>query len=86
MLPSTAVTHHHQHFDIYIPLDCERNKTLLGLQSRFENNWGQITWNVTALSPKKRDRSSKRVKKQNPAFSMIVLIGKEPNCDFSMNE
>ena len=35
--------------------------TLLGLQSRFGDNWGQITWNLSALSPK-RDWSSKGVK------------------------
>ena len=34
--------------------------TLLGLQSRFGGNWGQITWNLIGLSPK-RDWSSKRV-------------------------
>ena len=34
--------------------------TLLGLQSRFGGNWGQITWNLTALSPH-RDWSSKGV-------------------------
>ena len=33
--------------------------TLLGLQSRFGDNWGQLTWNLTGLSPK-RDWSSKR--------------------------
>ena len=35
--------------------------TALALQSRFGDNWGQITWNLSCLSPK-RDRSSKRVK------------------------
>ena len=35
--------------------------TLLELQSRFGDNWGHITWNVSALSPK-RDWSSKGVK------------------------
>ena len=35
--------------------------TLLGLQSRFGDNWGQIAWNLSALSPK-RDWSSKGVK------------------------
>ena len=34
--------------------------TLLELQSRFGENWGQITWNLSALSPK-RDWSSKGV-------------------------
>ena len=34
--------------------------TLLGLQSRFGDNWGQTTWNLTGLSPK-RDWGSKRV-------------------------
>ena len=33
---------------------------LLGLQSRFGDNWRQITWNLSGLSPK-RDCSSKRV-------------------------
>ena len=33
--------------------------TLLGLQSRFGDNWGEITWNLSALSPK-RDWSSKK--------------------------
>ena len=33
---------------------------LLGLQSRFGDNWGQITWSLSALSPK-QDRSSKGV-------------------------
>ena len=45
--------------------------TLLGLQSRFENNWGQITRNVTALSPK-RDWSSKGV---NPFRTAVPLWG-----------
>ena len=36
--------------------------TLLGLQSRFGDNLGQTTWNLTGVSPK-RDWSSKRVKK-----------------------
>ena len=38
--------------------------TLLGLQSRFGNKWGQITWNLGGLSPKsqKRDCSSQRFK------------------------
>ena len=27
--------------------------TLLGLQSRLRNNWGQITWNMSALPPKR---------------------------------
>ena len=27
--------------------------TLSGLQSRFGDNWGQITWNLTGLSPKR---------------------------------
>ena len=35
--------------------------TLLELQSHFGDNWGQITWNVSALSPK-RDWSSREVK------------------------
>ena len=34
--------------------------TLLGLQSRFGDNWGQTAWNLTGLSPK-RGWSSKRV-------------------------
>ena len=34
---------------------------MLGLQSRFVYNWGQITWNLSRVSPK-RDWSSKRVK------------------------
>ena len=34
--------------------------TLLGLQSRVGDNWGQITRNMSGLSPK-RDWSSKRV-------------------------
>ena len=38
-----------------------RALTLLGLQSRFGDNRGQITWNLSALSPK-RDWSSKGVK------------------------
>ena len=33
--------------------------TLLGLQSRFGDNWRQFTWNLSGLSPK-RDWSSKR--------------------------
>ena len=36
--------------------------TLLELQSRFGDNWGQITWNLSALSPK-RDCGSKGVKR-----------------------
>ena len=35
--------------------------TLLEPQSRFGDNWGQLTWNLSALSPK-RDCSYKRVK------------------------
>ena len=35
--------------------------TLLEPQSRFGDNWGQLTWNLSGLSPK-RDWSSKRVK------------------------
>ena len=35
--------------------------TLLGLQSRFGDNWGQFTWNLTAMSPK-RGWSSKGAK------------------------
>ena len=38
----------------------ELNETLLGLQSRFGDDWGQITWNLSALPPK-RDWSSKGV-------------------------
>ena len=34
--------------------------TLLGPQSRFGDNWGQITWNLSGAS-QKRDWSSKRV-------------------------
>ena len=34
--------------------------TLLGLQSRFGDNWVKNTWNLRGLSPK-RDCSSKRV-------------------------
>ena len=34
--------------------------TLLELQSRFGDNWGQVTWSVSALSPK-QDWSSKGV-------------------------
>ena len=36
--------------------------TLLGPQSRFGDNWGHITWNLSALPPK-RDWSSKGVKR-----------------------
>ena len=36
--------------------------TLLGPQSRSGDNWGQITWNLSALSPK-WDWSSKGVKR-----------------------
>ena len=35
--------------------------TLLGPQSRFGDKWGQTTWNLTGVSPK-RDWSCKRVK------------------------
>ena len=35
--------------------------TLLGPQPRFGDNWGQITWNLSGVSPK-RDWSSKMVK------------------------
>ena len=35
--------------------------TLSGLQSRFGDNWGQVTWNLSGLSPK-RDWSSRGVK------------------------
>ena len=38
--------------------------TLLGLQSRFGDNWGQITWNLSALFPK-RDWSPKWVNVKN---------------------
>ena len=41
--------------------------TLLGLQSRFGDNWGQITWNLSCMSPK-RDWSSKGVKNALGAF------------------
>ena len=43
--------------------------TLLELQSRFGDNWGHITWNVSALSPK-RDWSSKGV--NYPTVSAIT--------------
>ena len=39
----------------------------LGLQSRFGDNWRQITLNLSGLSPK-RDWSSKRVKTRRPPF------------------
>ena len=45
--------------------------TLLELQSRFGDNWGQITWNLSALSPK-RDWSSKGVKREKNMVSIIV--------------
>ena len=38
--------------------------TLLGLQSRFGDNLGQNTWNLTVVSPK-RDWSSKRVNRRH---------------------
>ena len=40
--------------------------TLLGLLSRFVGDWGQIIWNLSALSPK-RDWSSKGVNRENYA-------------------
>ena len=43
--------------------------TLLGLQSRFGDNWGQITWNLTALSPH-RDWSSKGVN-SSPQYNAV---------------
>ena len=43
-----------------IPIYC-CTRTLLVLQPRSGDNWGQITWNLSALSPK-RDWSSKGVK------------------------
>ena len=42
------------------PLTHPQPQTLLGLQSRFGDNWRQITYNLSGLSPK-RDWSSKRV-------------------------
>ena len=50
-----------------------RHLTLLELQSRFGDTWGQITWNWSALSPK-RDWSSKGVKKQNPQWAQEADI------------
>ena len=41
--------------------DEQPSLTLLGLQSRFGDNWGQNTRNLTAMSPK-RDWGSKGVK------------------------
>ena len=38
--------------------------TLLGLHFRFGDNWGQLTWILRGLSPK-RDWSPKRVKREN---------------------
>ena len=47
-------------------LICAKSLTLVGLQSRFGDNWGQITWNLSALPPK-RDWSSKGVE---PCFCL----------------
>ena len=41
-------------------LSVTKTSTLLGLQSRFGDNLGQSTWNLTGASPK-RDWSSKRL-------------------------
>ena len=45
--------------------------TLLGPQSRFEDNWGQITWSLSGLSPK-RDCGSKGVVK-HPSCRLEML-------------
>ena len=42
-------------------LSLSHSLSLLGPQSHSGDNWGQITWNLSALSPK-RDWSSKEVK------------------------
>ena len=39
--------------------------TLLGPQFRFGDNWGQITWNLTGVSPERDWSSSKRVRVAN---------------------
>ena len=35
------------------PWDAHGLLTLLGLQTRFGDNWGKITWNLSGLSPKR---------------------------------
>ena len=60
-------------------------KTLLEPQSRFGDNWGQITWNLSGVSPK-RDWSSKRVNtstteevvssRLNPTWYTIIAYAK----------
>ena len=47
--------------------------TLLGLQSRFGDDWGQITWNLSALSPK-RGWSSKGVKRAGSILEETMSI------------
>ena len=46
--------------------------TLLGLQSRFGDNWEKITWNLSGLPPK-RDWSSKGVKAVVSQNTMAAL-------------
>ena len=53
--------------------------TLLAPQSRFEDNWGQTTWNSIGLSPK-RDWSYKMVK---PFFPPVVIQHNQCPCRFS---
>ena len=48
-------------------------KTLLGLQSRYGDNWGQITWNLTGLSPK-RDCSPKGVEANEDPYRRRSLL------------
>ena len=45
----------------FYPKDALTLATLLGPQSRFGDNWGKTTWNLSGASPK-QDWSSKRVK------------------------
>ena len=47
--------------------------TRLGLQSRFGDDWGQITWSLNALSPK-RDCGSEGVFKNVGITKRIVVL------------
>ena len=48
--------------------------TPLGLQSRFGDNLGKTTWNLTGMSPK-RDWGSKRVNSADCRYSVVLLAG-----------
>ena len=62
------------------PWDAHGLLTLLGLQTRFGDNWGKITWNLSGLSPK-RDCSSKGAEGATGTTQAALYKGPPHGCN-----